>query len=452
MSLGVVDTEQEARDLEAAADYAILTGAVKPEVRRTLEDYGKTVLDRRELDGVRGVAIERKRWRRHVAGSPFAAMPLSRIRPVDVAAFVREVSRKQAADRRTARVLSRRTVQRVLSIVSIVCAEAVQDGLVDSNPCMGVRVRTRGLAETTVDKWTILTPEEQLKVTRCEAIPKAYRLMIRFAIGTGLRQGEQWSLQLSDLHVKGESPHVVVRFGAKGLPPKSGRQRTIPLFGDALEAAKEWLEYLELHWLQGPSKKYRNEEGLVFPTQRGCRRRCGKLVKSDDFGKLMRIAGIKRPVRWHDLRHTCATSLLAGWWGHRWQIEEVRDYLGHSSVTVTEMYAHLVASVLREAARSTGYVQVTGLLKGSVGTGRIPNDSAESHLGDLNPRPAVYESPPKENESGVLPVEVDPNNLRVTPEEVLRLAAAGRGAEALALAVTLLGSLVAPAGALKTST
>jgi hypothetical protein len=58
-------------------------------------------------------------------------------------------------------------------------------------------------------------------------------------------------------------------------------------------------------------------------------------------------------VRWHDLRRTCGSSLIAGWWGRRWSMIEVRDMLGHRSVTTTERYAHLSESALQQAARDT---------------------------------------------------------------------------------------------------
>ncbi len=52
---------------------------------------------------------------------------------------------------------------------------------------------------------------------------------------------------------------------------------------------------------------------------------------------------------WHDLRHTFASSLVAGWWGRVWGASgEVRDLLGHYSATVTERYAHLAPSALAE--------------------------------------------------------------------------------------------------------
>lgn len=51
-------------------------------------------------------------------------------------------------------------------------------------------------------------------------------------------------------------------------------------------------------------------------------------------------------VRWHDLRHTCASWLVqAGV-----PILDVRDWLGHSSVSVTQRYAHLAPRNLQNAA------------------------------------------------------------------------------------------------------
>jgi integrase len=64
------------------------------------------------------------------------------------------------------------------------------------------------------------------------------------------------------------------------------------------------------------------------------------------------MAGITRRVRFHDLRHTCASSLVAGWWGRAWRLEEVKAILGHGSVTMTERYAHLAQSVVVSRALS----------------------------------------------------------------------------------------------------
>lgn len=64
-------------------------------------------------------------------------------------------------------------------------------------------------------------------------------------------------------------------------------------------------------------------------------------------------AGIKRRVRWHDLRHTCATALLAGWWGRKWTLDEVAKMLGHGSTQVTERYARKLNETLEQAVLAT---------------------------------------------------------------------------------------------------
>lgn len=71
------------------------------------------------------------------------------------------------------------------------------------------------------------------------------------------------------------------------------------------------------------------------------------------WARARRLAGITRRVRWHDLRHTCASHLVQGTWGRVWSLAEVRDVLGHSSIKQTERYAHLCPGGIHDAARAT---------------------------------------------------------------------------------------------------
>jgi hypothetical protein len=66
-----------------------------------------------------------------------------------------------------------------------------------------------------------------------------------------------------------------------------------------------------------------------------------------------RRVGIKRRLRFHDLRDTAATHLLSGSWGPAWSMQEVSKFLGPSSIAVTEQrYAHLARDAKRAAAQS----------------------------------------------------------------------------------------------------
>jgi site-specific recombinase XerD len=62
------------------------------------------------------------------------------------------------------------------------------------------------------------------------------------------------------------------------------------------------------------------------------------------FEAALLAAGIDN-FRWHDLRHTFAT-----WLGHSGApLEVIRDQLGHSSISVTQKYRHVIRGEVRAA-------------------------------------------------------------------------------------------------------
>jgi integrase len=65
-----------------------------------------------------------------------------------------------------------------------------------------------------------------------------------------------------------------------------------------------------------------------------------------DFDALTATAGLRR-IRFHDLRHTCASLLFAQGVPPR----VVMDLLGHSTLSITtDLYAHVMPSTLADAA------------------------------------------------------------------------------------------------------
>jgi integrase len=75
----------------------------------------------------------------------------------------------------------------------------------------------------------------------------------------------------------------------------------------------------------------------------------GYTVNDSNYFKVRDIAMLLRKIRFHDLRHTCASLM------HKMGLspKEVQDYLGHSTVSVTlNIYTHLDWSSKENAAKA----------------------------------------------------------------------------------------------------
>lgn len=130
--------------------------------------------------------------------------------------------------------------------------------------------------------------------------------MIGFAVLTGLRRSELLALRPGQL--RGQ----VLALDAH---TKSGRPRGIPLPAEAARIARRRLPWGVEYW-----------------------------ELRDRFEAARRAAGLPH-VRWHDLRHT-----YASWLAQKGQpLTAIRDLMGHSSLAVTNRYAHLAPSHLRQA-------------------------------------------------------------------------------------------------------
>ena len=348
--LGTFATEDEARRACQAALEEM--GLDKDEERKRLIDLADDFLDGRELDGVRSIGDNRSTWRTWIATAKFYRRPLKSLDQREVRRWARDIASKRADQ----------TARNALNLLRRACAFAIEEkAWIRANPCEGVTVPSKARTDY---PWTYLTQSE-LPGRLVELATPHEWAVIAFAVGTGLRAGEQAALQLRDVHVDVADPFVTVRFGGIGTPTKTGQIRRVPLFGLALEATRWMLAELP-RWCVDKDGRSLNERGLLFPTKRGNPRQVGRMlgrelrkgVYVDRWQALCERAGLfdldaDRPLVWHSLRHTCASWLVSGWWGRAWSLEEVRGMLGHSSITTTERYAHLGEGLLTRAARGT---------------------------------------------------------------------------------------------------
>ncbi len=353
------DTERE-----ALVALTVAGETYKPDAPMTLGEWGEKWLDARELSGEhRAVWNERSVWKTHVEGTDLAELPLKAVTRREVKAWLDALKTKKArapwkANQTgpvyRAKTLSRGVVRLALSLVRCALAAAVDEDLVEENVAREVKVGMK--TASTSEGFDYLRADEIAKVLTCAAVPSWARVILTVAIYTGMRQGELWGLHWPDVVLEGDRPEVIVRHSHKG-PTKSGKVRRVPLLAPAREALEQWKK------IATP-----NVDGLVFPTVTGLRR-----PRSNDAGwsrgpqirgprpkgtpshkpGWRELAGVTRRVKFHDLRHTCASHLLMGTWGRAWALSEVRDWLGHTAIKQTEVYAHLSPEHLHHAAQAT---------------------------------------------------------------------------------------------------
>lgn len=417
--LGIFELEDDAH---AACDAhaAVTAGAGLMPGSMTLRAWGKKFLDRREAgtcagqeEPARDIKSDRSRWKHHIESAEFIDWPIHTIARRDVKDWLQTLAKHDAADVRAKdpkkrravylrkpRKISAQTIKHCRNLLSKAFDEALEDELVSANPAKGVKAPK---VKTAPFEW--LTLEEQNRFERCVGVDEADRLRAMFAWGTGLRQYDQWTLKLTDLRLKGADPDVYFWCHKRQMMMRA------PLFGVALRAIRRWLDLL-------PTYCPNNERGLVWPLPSGCQR-----AKSKSYGwnAMVRKAGIKKHVTWHELRDTCGSSLISGLWGRAWRLEEVQEMLGHSSREVTERYAHLAPQVLDAAARATlgphsaHTAEVVDMRSAGKKKGRATRES--------NAGPSAPEANQKPSERHDLDPLVD--RLRADSEALIRAQATG---------------------------
>jgi integrase/recombinase XerD len=151
------------------------------------------------------------------------------------------------------------------------------------------------------------------------------RALLTLLYGTGIRASECAHLREEDVDLN----DATIRVTGKG-----GHERTLPLNECVVQTLRV----------------YRQARGVLKPSAEFFRsRRRGGLSRYAIYERVRRHAqqaGLHKTVSPHQLRHTFATHLVqAGV-----HVVTIRDLLGHRLITSTQIYLHVTAADLREAA------------------------------------------------------------------------------------------------------
>ena len=191
--------------------------------------------------------------------------------------------------------------------------------------------------------------EEQARtfLKACEG--HRYEALYVLALATGMRRGELLALKWGDVDLDGGGLQIQRNLqstsaGYVFARPKTKRSRRRIALSTSVIAA------LRYHRAQQEEERLKLGEAwanldLVFPNAVGRLYEASNFVRRQ-FKPLLRRAGLP-VIRFHDLRHTAATLLLA----RAVNPKVVSEMLGHSNVSITlNIYGHVFPHMQQEAA------------------------------------------------------------------------------------------------------
>lgn len=196
----------------------------------------------------------------------------------------------------TSKGLSPASINRRLSVIRTALKEDLKAGALGAMPYFPT------VAENNRKEEYFSPAQEEALVNALGGPSSPYGALVVFLVDTGARLSEALGLKPEDV----QEDHVIFRDTKSTRGGYKARQ--VPLTRRAQEAAQVVLR-----------SAYRSSSSV-----------------SHRISGAARMAGLEGLTA-HALRHTCASRLL----NRGASLVEVRDWLGHTSITVTERYAHL---------------------------------------------------------------------------------------------------------------
>jgi integrase len=289
-------------------------------------------------------------------------VPLVEITPGRIRAWQAEqveAAKQVSRDKDAGILVGQAAIEKARGVLSSILTLAVEDDVIPLNPVRGVR-KLSGPRDADGNlrerKAKVILDPSQAEALRGHLSDHDSALVAVLAYA-GLRPGEAWRLRWSDV----TGSHLRV-WGRK----TGGRHRMVPL-RDPLAAMLE---------LWKPSAG----DDLVFrPIDH-------RSWRSKRFRPAVEAAGLPAGLRPYDLRHCCASLLIAE---HR-SIPECAEWMGHAPTMFLDTYAHVIASLQGEGrADGDDLIRSAWQDRAFPRSSRVPELGATPEASDRAASPAV---------------------------------------------------------------
>jgi integrase len=359
-------SKREAERAERERRRAAFRGEWLAPSRLSLEEYGREWLSLR--DPARVSANRGRMARTRLQPSTFeqyasvlqrhvfprlGMRPLGSLRTADIDGLIHDL---EATGRAPG------TVRNVIVPLRKILADAVRQGLLIANPASNVDLPPAQdfVGQDIPPEHTDAIREALAELAKPDPLRSDepdffFAHLFDVALATGLRLGELRALRWGDVDFERTLIRVQQAYSRRTLkrPKTEAGNRSVPLFASAEAAMRELAA-------RAFARDRFADDQLVFATERGTQLD-GSNFNHKVWSKALQAAGLgewttdgqrkrrwKNRYRFHDLRHTAVSRLVA----EGADVKLVQAVAGHSKSSLTlDRYTHLTDERVREAAR-----------------------------------------------------------------------------------------------------
>jgi len=153
------------------------------------------------------------------------------------------------------------------------------------------------------------------------------RIILEVLYDTGVRRAEISDIKLADIDLNG---------GYIRITGKGGKQRVVPVSARVCELIGNYLQFVRPALIDG------DDPGCLVLNRWGQRLDPNGVWAA--VRRCIQLAGIKKRVSTHSLRHSCATHMLK----NGAPVRHIQEMLGHASINTTQIYTRVTINDLKQ--------------------------------------------------------------------------------------------------------